>query len=174
MTLMLTYPLDLIHTRTSADMTMRGQDRLFTTTFDCFNRTNLDEKRIGLYKGIELAALVSIVRSCIQLPIYEACKKTTENAPYAEFNQRVGASMLSGLICGTLLYPVDTAKRCVQLNGGRGFKSLYKHAFECLFKLGSRNYFRGVHLYVMTTALASFVQFSMFDYMTQKPVEKLN
>ena len=51
MAFMFTYPLDLIHTRMTSDMTKRGEPRLFTTTFDCFNRTHLDEKFKGAYKG---------------------------------------------------------------------------------------------------------------------------
>lgn len=40
---LLVYPFDLIHTRVSADLTKKGRPRLFTTTFDCFNRTHIDE-----------------------------------------------------------------------------------------------------------------------------------
>jgi hypothetical protein len=48
---LLIYPFDLVHTRISCDLTSKGQPRLFTTSFDCFNRTHLDEGRAGLYKG---------------------------------------------------------------------------------------------------------------------------
>lgn len=51
LTTMFAYPLDLIHTRMTADMTKKGQQRLFKTTFDCFNRTHVDEGRWGAYKG---------------------------------------------------------------------------------------------------------------------------
>ena len=50
-TTLIVYPFDLVHTRISTDMTQRGQQRLFQTTFDCFNRTHLDEGRSGLFKG---------------------------------------------------------------------------------------------------------------------------
>lgn len=53
--LFLSYPLDLIHTRTCTDMSRKNTPRLYTTTFDCFNRTNLDEARWGLYKGADVA-----------------------------------------------------------------------------------------------------------------------
>lgn len=54
-TTLFSYPLDLIHTRIASDLTKKGQQRLFKTTFDCFNRTNLDEGRWGLFKGYEFA-----------------------------------------------------------------------------------------------------------------------
>ena len=48
----LTYPLDLIHTRLSSDMTPKGNRRIYNTTFDCFSSTNIDEGfKQGLYKG---------------------------------------------------------------------------------------------------------------------------
>lgn len=70
-TLFLTYPLDLIHTRMVTDMTKKGQPRLFTTSFDCFNRTNLDEGRYGLYKGWQVALINSACRGALTLPLYE-------------------------------------------------------------------------------------------------------
>ena len=60
--LLMCYPLDLIHTRTSGDMSKKGTTRLYQTTFDCFNRTNLEETRIGLYKGYEIAYAAAIGR----------------------------------------------------------------------------------------------------------------
>ena len=51
LTTLFVYPLDLAHARITTDITQKGQPRLFTTTFDAFNRTHLDEGRSGLYKG---------------------------------------------------------------------------------------------------------------------------
>lgn len=52
LTTTLIYPLDLIHTRMSTDMTSKKDVRNFHTTFDCMNRTHIDEGfRAGLYKG---------------------------------------------------------------------------------------------------------------------------
>ena len=61
--LFITYPLDLIHTRTSTDMSKKNTTRLYTTTFECFNRTNLEEGRMSLYKGAEIAAASALLRS---------------------------------------------------------------------------------------------------------------
>jgi hypothetical protein len=56
-TALIAYPFDTIHTRITTDMTKKGQQRLFSTTFDCFNRTHLDEGRKGIYKGVQLAVI---------------------------------------------------------------------------------------------------------------------
>lgn len=73
-TILLTYPLDLIHTRLSADITKRGQPRLYITTFECFNRTNLDETRKGLYKGMGVMIFGSLLRGALALPLYDFIK----------------------------------------------------------------------------------------------------
>lgn len=67
----ITYPLDIIHTRISMDLSKAGEHRLYTTTFDCFNRTLLDEGRSGLYKGIEIAIFAGLIRASLTLPIYD-------------------------------------------------------------------------------------------------------
>lgn len=73
------YPLDLIHTRISADMTPQNNSRLFKTTFDCFNRTNLDEGRLGLYKGIDIALIQTMLRACLTMPIYDYATRSRSN-----------------------------------------------------------------------------------------------
>lgn len=51
LTTLVVYPFDTVHTRITTDLTPTGKPRLFTTSFDCFNRTHLDEGRGGLFKG---------------------------------------------------------------------------------------------------------------------------
>jgi len=40
--------------------------------------------------------------------------------------------MLSGLLVTLLLYPLDTVKRSLQTNGGRGFLSIYSGSIDCV------------------------------------------
>ena len=75
-TTFLAYPFDLIHTRISTDLTKKGQARLFTTTFDCFNRTHLDEGFKSLFKGIEATIVSSIIRGALTLPVYDVIKNS--------------------------------------------------------------------------------------------------
>ena len=79
LTTLLVYPFDTIHTRIAADLTPKGKPRLFTTTFDCFNRTHIDEGRIGLYKGYQLAILSSVLRASLTLPIYDTYSRGLPN-----------------------------------------------------------------------------------------------
>lgn len=116
LTTLFVYPFDTIHTRIAADLTPKGKPRLFTTTFDCFNRTHLDEGRVGLFKGYQLAILSSALRASLTLPIYDSYRQaTTENKTPAwlkNFNERLGASFVSSMLLSLLVYPLDTMKRC--------------------------------------------------------------
>lgn len=73
-TTLLTYPFDLVHTRMTTDISKKGQTRLYSTTFECFNRTNLDEGRKGLYKGVEFAVFQGFLRGVLTLPVYDSIK----------------------------------------------------------------------------------------------------
>lgn len=124
-----TYPLDLIHTRTTADFTPANRARIYESTFQCFNRTNIEEGRLGLYKGVEFALFAAMVRAVFQLPVYDMVKWSSNKAgldnpdgALGTFSQRLGAAFVSGTLLSCLLYPLDTFKRNAQLNGGIGFR----------------------------------------------------
>lgn len=138
----LTYPLDLIHTRLVTDMSKKGTQRLFTTTFDCFNRTNIDEGfRAGLYKGYDVAMAGAVIRAGMTLPLYDVVRSDkvqavmNSNGMLSNFNAKIGVSLLSSLIMSFLIYPLDTAKRCMQLNGAKGHYNLYKGSVDCIQKI---------------------------------------
>ncbi len=120
LSLALTYPFDLIHTRISADFTPATRQRIYTSTFQCFNRTNIEEGRFGTFKGMEFAIFAAVFRSMVHLPVYDSVKWATnksglDNNPDSmpgSFMQRIGASLITGLFLSTILYPIDTFKRC--------------------------------------------------------------
>lgn len=163
----LTYPLDLIHTRTCADMTNKGKTRLFKTTFDCFNRTNLDEGRFGLYKGFELCVAQAVLRACLTLPVYNVVErqgifKASNDSSFAgQFVGRVGASLTSGMLISLLVYPLDTAKRAYQLNGARGFNNIYADPLQAVLKMqasnGTASLYRGVSAFATSQVIFSFL-----------------
>ena len=167
----LVYPLDLIHTRMSTDMTSKKETRLFQTTFDCFNRTHIDEGfRTGLYKGWQLSFASSFIRSAITLPMLGALKPVvpdSDNAWLQSFKQKLGLSFAASTVISLLLYPLDTAKRCMQLNGARGHLNPYKTSIECLRSLvgthGVVGLYRGVHLYVLRETMTALAHLQIYE-----------
>lgn len=121
-----TYPMDLIHTRMATDMTPKGQKRLYVTTFDCFNRTNIDEGiKTGLYKGWQISAAAAAMRSVLTLPVIDLVRDNSSkvdngNVMIRDFFEKIGVSFFASTLMSILVYPFDTAKRCMQLNGVKG------------------------------------------------------
>ena len=78
------YPLDLIHTRISTELTPKTERRQYHTTFDCFNRTHVDEGfKTGLYKGVQLSYTSSLLRSIMTVPMLDVMRTSipdTENS----------------------------------------------------------------------------------------------
>ena len=175
-TTLLVYPFDTIHTRIASDLTPQGKPRLFTTTFDCFNRTHLDEGRSGLYKGYQLSIISSVLRASLTLPIYDTYRQMAPGSQKSwldNFNQRVGASFASSMLTSLLLYPLDTMKRCQQLNGGRGQLILYKGIGDGFSKLWSQQgglsaFYRGVHLFFIKEVICAFAQVSLYEALSPK------
>ena len=104
------------------------------TTFDCFNRTNIDEGfKTGLYKGWQIAIAGSIMRSMLTLPVIDAVRSISpkkaaqgeQSSMIESFMERIGVSLFSSSIMSLLFYPLDTAKRCLQLNGMKGYIKPY-------------------------------------------------
>ena len=108
---------------------------MYHTTFDCFNRTHVDEGfRFGLYKGWQLSYTSSLLRACMTLPALDLVRTVypdTSNSWLQNFKAKVGVSFVASTAISLVLYPLDTAKRCMQLNGARGHAKPYEGAINC-------------------------------------------
>lgn len=65
------------------------------------------------------------------------------------------------------LYPLDTVKKNMQLNGARGHLTNYKGSLDCLQKMsssyGAASLYRGVHIYAVKEVLTAFTQLSIYE-----------
>lgn len=91
----------------------------------------------------------------------------SDNAWLQSFKQKLGLSFAASTIISLILYPLDTAKRCMQLNGARGHLNLYKSPVDCLRSLvsahGVPSLYRGVHLYVLRETLTAFTHLQIYE-----------
>jgi hypothetical protein len=69
------YPFDIIHTRASADMSLNGKQRIYSSTFECFNKTHIDEGSYALFKGSTFAISSSLMKACLTLPLYDLIRR---------------------------------------------------------------------------------------------------
>ena len=169
-----TYPFDLYHTRATVDMTLKGKKRLYESTFQVFNKCNLNEGRAGMYKGIEYCLVQSLIRASLTLPVYDLIKRynfSSGNQMLDTFQQRVGASMVTGLLLSLLLYPLDTMKRTAQLSGAIGTRKMYWSSMELMKKLpsdiGLNGLYRGAPMFLVSSTLYAFAQLTAYDLLVE-------
>ena len=97
----------------------------------------------------------------------DAFNKNDEVPFYYKFMHRFGASTI-GLLCAqVLLYPLDTVKRCLQVNGAIGHKDLYSGTVDCMGKLykegGVRIFYQGLLTNIVRCAPVTILQFLVFQ-----------
>lgn len=157
-----TYPFDVIHTRSTADMSANGKSRIYPSTFQCFNLTHIDEGTYSLYKGAGFAIMSSALRAGLTIPVYELFQRfhSGYESHFERFLHRLGLSMLSGTLISVLIYPLDTLKRIAQMNGGRVGTKLYKSDLEIASKamkdIGVKNLYRGLGPFVLSQVLLAY------------------
>lgn len=110
-----------------------------------------------------MAAFGSLLRSMLTLPVIDFLRSTQPaKGPEGEslsmmgsFMDKIGVAMFSSTILSLVLYPFDTAKRCLQLNGVRGHIQPFNKQMD-VFKIGLVPLYRGVHLYLIREFLTAF------------------
>ena len=166
-------------TRMAADMNGYGQNRLYLNTFDCFNLSMMQSQngyRV-LYTGSIVALANILPTSLISIPVYESIKPRLINmiesnkSEVKDFDRilaQIGASTLSAMIVLSIVYPLDTIKRCKQVIGTRGYSSINDSLSTTLNSIynafGVRGFYRGIHLALIKTFPAVYVQFLIYDY----------
>ena len=89
------------------------------------------------------------------------------NPATASFYSKIGVSLLSSMVMSLVVYPFDTAKRCMQLNGARGHFSTYKSSLDCMTTMVKKNglpsMYRGVHLFAIKELLTAVAQVNAYD-----------
>ncbi len=79
-----------------------------------------------------------------------------------------GASSMASLVTILALYPLDTVRKCLQMNGSTGNANLYKNEGECvrlLYKFeGVVGFYRGVLPCALRKVPSMGLTFGMFEY----------
>lgn len=74
--------------------------------------------------------------------------------------KKIGISFVSSIVLSLVLYPLDTVKRCMQLNGSRGHFNNYKSSLDCIKKISANSgvgaLYRGVQLFAIKELLTAF------------------
>lgn len=173
------YPFDLVHTRMAADMTKRGHTKLYSSVGDCFKKSNTDGVIASiksdslsiksLYRGYSLAVAGTLPYTALSLPLYDfissqVSKGLTEFEQenfYVKAMSRFLPSTLVLLLLSGVLYPLETGKKLLQVNGALGHERAFGSAFDSLRK--TKMLYRGYTLHILKLIPFTFVQFSLYE-----------
>ena len=153
-----TYPLDLIRTRVSQDKSMLSKN---ISIRKCLQQTIQNEGFVGLYRGLTPAIATTPFYIGIQLSTYQFLRKKDNFLS----NSLVSGS-IAGILSQTLMYPGDTIKRQLQINGmnsNQQFNSL-KGCIQSIYsKNGIKGFYRGILLNSLKSIPEVAIKFTVFD-----------
>ena len=153
----ITYPIDLIRTRIMQDSKMIGKE---ISMFKCFKQTIKNEGIVSLYKGFKPAILTSPIYIGLQLSSYQYFKNQSNilSNPFI-------AGGLAGLFSQTIMYPGDTIKKQLQIDGMR--KNNYNGLFDCINKIykeyGIAGYYRGIRINMIKSIPEITLKFYIYN-----------
>ena len=123
------YPLELARTRLAADVSQIGQPRTYTGTVQCMLHTLQHEGTRGLYKGIVASAAAVVPYLAISFTAYDELQSRL--ADHRDMRSawwygltKLGSGAAAGLVASTMVYPVDTVRRRMQVSPCQKLASL--------------------------------------------------
>ena len=164
--LFITYPMDFVRTRISLDNQMNSNNNSIRK---CFVQMYKNEGLAACYKGLGSAVLSYPLYVGLQMSLYTTFKNDFEN--------KFIAGALAGLISQTLMYPGDTLKRNLQLDGINGQKKKYSGILDCIKKIlkkeGIKGFYPGVKVNILKSIPGAAIQFSVYDYCAEYGIKFL-
>lgn len=168
-------PIDVVRTRLIAQDYHRG----YRNSYSAFLTIGRAEGIRGLYRGFYLSLLQVAPLTGINFMAYKFLCTTTVDVMNLNAKSEIPAlvTLLNGAIAGlvskAVVYPLDLAKKRMQIQGfGEHRKNFGKH-FECtgisscfretVIREGYRGLYKGMWPSVLKTAVTSALNFCIYD-----------
>ena len=97
-----------------------------------------------------------------KMPAYNKDRVNQNFVTFYKLLLTFGPSTLVLLSFSTVLYPLETAKRLMQVNGSLGYNRAFESTLDMFRKTGVKNLYRGYSLHCMKLIPFSFIQFSLY------------
>lgn len=120
----ITYPLETMRTRFTLGIKYNG-------FFNAIQTIVQKEKLRGLYKGYSMSFLTGSPYVGFQFSFYEMFNRKLDN--------KLVSGAAAGILAQTLLYPGDTIRRHMQINGINGEKKIYNNPWHCYKTITNKN-----------------------------------
>lgn len=173
-TMLFTYPLDLLRTRLGADVRAHGHSR--SSMVGVARLVQRTEGWAGFYKGIKISLIEIMPYMAISMGGYEYLKthiafgNAKDETGWLYIWSKLGAGWLSGLTGSLVMFPVDTVKRQMMLDGSElaGSKIRYDGSISrCITlafrKHGLRGFYRGCLINALTSGPTAAITFVAND-----------
>tara|TARA_B110000208_G_C11800816_1_gene442162 strand:+ start:6663 stop:7520 length:858 start_codon:yes stop_codon:yes gene_type:complete len=153
------YPLDVLRTRVIQDNNMNtNKNTLLKSTFKFIKHEGV----ISMYKGIVPAMLTTPVYIGIQLAMYQYLKNGG-----SFFSNSLIAGGCAGIISQSIMYPGDTIKHHMQINGMNN-KTRYNGTIDCILKIykhyGISGFYKGILLNSIKAVPEIAFKFTIYEY----------
>ena len=156
----ITYPLDTIRTRMSLDHHMTSNYNNYLT---CARNIIKQEGFKAFYKGFPISGVSYPLYVGLQFFAYEKLKE--EGPPIFENTMVAGAS--AGLFAQSIMFPGDTIKRNLQINGIDNTASRYNNPIDCIIQMyrtyGIRAFYTGYGINLIKAVPEVSLQFTVYD-----------
>lgn len=168
-------PVDVIRTRLIAQDTARG----YPNTFRAFMTICRVEGYRGLYRGLGLSIIQVAPLTGINFMTYKFFCNTTVDLLELHSKSEIPALItffngaLSGLLSKTVVYPLDLAKKRMQIQGFGDHRKNFGRHFECsgitscfvetVKREGYRGLYKGIWPSVLKTGITSAMNFCIYD-----------
>jgi len=122
----------------------------------------------GLYKGLGVSLCGIMPYLAISLSTYDTLKDYTQGVLFWQHPLgKVFLGSFAAIVSQSIVYPLDTVRRHMQVSGGLGQKKIYDGTMDCIMKLyskyGIKGFYRGVIANATRAAPQTGIEFACFD-----------
>lgn len=185
----MTYPLDVARTRIAGKF-LHGAGHLREKSgLLMLLHMARKEGMMSWYRGIGPTLLGAVPYEGLKFMSFDVYnslllgwveENTERRSAVVERRKKVGVKLvcgaLAGATAGCVLYPNDTVRRLLQIQGTRGAEKVYSSALDCWRKTyasgGIRRFYRGIVPYLIRMAPNSAIQFGTYEYLKSLVLDK--
>ena len=168
---LLSYPFDLARTRVAGRI---GAESRYTSLSGTLALTIREEGLLALYRGITPTLLGAIPYEGIKFCVWDMSEQLSRRhfGPDEGVPLKLARGALAGVIAGGVLYPNDTVRRLLQMQGTRPGEVVYRGMMHCYWHTlsthGVGRFYRGIVPYLIRMVPNTAIQFGSYEFLKSR------